>query len=223
MPLTGVQGAFNCPAGVLPASNPLLNGVVIPAGVASQISNYRLPQYDAPDPSYVIDGATYWWRQLYTPASAGPVGSIPVVGSSGGFNCPAGLLPASNPLLKGVVIPAGAVAMISNFRFPNYDAPGPSYVIGGVNYWWRQDKFGGDGLNGNALASLDVIVHSSSDAKYLGKSRCDPKGKFLITGVPAGGVLAELFNPTNGHRVAVGSITFAGGALYGDQISFVRA
>lgn len=223
MPLTGVAGAFNCPAGVLPASNPLLNGAVIPAGVASQISEYRLPQYDAPDPSYVIGGVPYWWRQLYTPPSAGPVGSIAVVGSAGLFNCPAGLLPASSPLSNGQVIPPGAIAMISNFRAPQYDAAGPSYVIGGTNYWWRQGKFGGDGLNGNALANANVVVHSSTDAQYLGKSRCDAKGIFVMTGVPAGGILVELFFVTNGNRFAVGSIMFAGGTLNSQQISFVRA
>ena len=113
--------------------------------------------------------------------------------------------------------------MIRNFRVPNSDAPGPSYVIGGVNYWWRQAKFGGDGLNGNALANADVVVHSSADPKYLGKSRCDAKGRFLVTGVPAGGIFVELFFVTNGHRFAVGSIMFAGGNLYDQQVPIVRA
>lgn len=72
VPVAGSPGLFNCPAGVLPASNPLLNGVMISAGAPSQISNYRVPEYDAPGPSYVIDGVNYWWRQRYFPPPAGP-------------------------------------------------------------------------------------------------------------------------------------------------------
>lgn len=69
-PIEGNRGAFNCPAGVLPASNPLLNGTSVPAGTPSQISNYRLPLYDAPEPSYVIDGVNYWWREVYVPVAS---------------------------------------------------------------------------------------------------------------------------------------------------------
>jgi hypothetical protein len=65
----GSPGVFNCPAGVLPASNPLVDGGTVSAGTPSQISNYRAPQYDAPDPSYVIDGVNYWWRASYSPPS----------------------------------------------------------------------------------------------------------------------------------------------------------
>jgi hypothetical protein len=63
---------FNCPNGVLPASQPLLHGGTVSAGAPSQISNYRVPQYDAPNPSYVIDGTNYWWRQSYTVSVAPP-------------------------------------------------------------------------------------------------------------------------------------------------------
>jgi hypothetical protein len=138
MPVAGSPGLFNCPKGVLPASNPLLHGGTVAAGAPSQISNYRVPQYDAPSPSYVIDGVNYWWRQSYIPPSAGPEGSIPVGGSPGLFNCAAGVLPASDPLLHGGTVAAGAPSQISNYRVPQYDAPGPSYVINGVNYWWRE-------------------------------------------------------------------------------------
>jgi len=58
-------GLFDCSTGALPASKPLKNGNIIPAGVSSQISNYMDPQYDAEEASYVFEGRNYWWREDY--------------------------------------------------------------------------------------------------------------------------------------------------------------
>jgi hypothetical protein len=71
----GSPGLFNCLAEVLPASNPLLHGDRVSAGAPAQISNYRVAQYDAPGPSYVIDGVDYWWRQSWNPPNGPPPSS----------------------------------------------------------------------------------------------------------------------------------------------------
>jgi hypothetical protein len=55
------DGLFACTK--LPESKPLKNNVRIPANTDSLISNYMMEQYDFKDPSYVLEGKNYWWRQ----------------------------------------------------------------------------------------------------------------------------------------------------------------
>ncbi len=88
---------------------------------------------------------------------AAPAGCFPVAGSPGLFNCPAGVLPESNPLSDGRTrVPAGAASQISNYRVPQYDAPGPSYTLGGVNYWWREEYVPFKNLTAENLAAFQA-------------------------------------------------------------------
>ena len=47
----------------LPQSNPLKSGGTAAANSNSLISGYKVDLYDAPTPSYTIEGKDYWWRQ----------------------------------------------------------------------------------------------------------------------------------------------------------------
>ncbi len=93
------------------------------------------------------------WKTQTTDTST-PAGCFPVFGSPGLFNCPADVLPESSALLSGSKIPAGAASQISNYRVSQYDAVAASYVLGGVNYWWREEYVQFKNLTAENLAAF---------------------------------------------------------------------
>ncbi len=66
-------------------------------------------------------------------------------------------------------------------------------------------------ISPNYLARAEVIVHSSSNVRYVGMTNTDAQGNFVLTGVPTGGILVEIRR--NGTLLAQGSGIFAGGSL----------
>jgi hypothetical protein len=66
-------------------------------------------------------------------------------------------------------------------------------------------------VNPAFLANAEVIVHSSSNVKYVGMTNTDSRGNFVLTGVPAGGITVDIRR--NGTVIAHGAGLFPGGPL----------
>ncbi len=66
------------------------------------------------------------------------------------------------------------------------------------------------------LSNAEVIVTSSTNPSYVGMTNTNDLGKFVLNGVPAGGVNVEIRR--NGEIIAQGGAVTAGGNLNEAQV-----
>ncbi len=66
------------------------------------------------------------------------------------------------------------------------------------------------------LANAEVIVTSSSNTTYVGMANTDNQGRFVLNGVPAGGINVVIRR--NGQVIAQGAGVTAGGNLSEAQV-----
>lgn len=66
------------------------------------------------------------------------------------------------------------------------------------------------------LANAEVIITSSSNASYVGMTNTDNQGRFVLNGVPAGGISVVIRR--DGQVIAQGAGVTAGGNLSEAQV-----
>jgi hypothetical protein len=148
---TSSIGFFISPKNVLPESNTLPDGTLVPAGAELVLRNTPSLSDDPNIPAYIYNDLYYWISSYnITPSSTYAVNAVPTI-FPGYFACPQGFsIQSSNGT------PIGTAVLVSNYKVPE-DSDIPSYVLPNSTEYWIRNAFP---LNSYITTQQDYYIMS---------------------------------------------------------------